>query len=182
MSNEHLIAWIDVETDGLKAQENSLLEIACLVTDPQLNILDEKGFESVILYSPDRAEEMRKNATPFVREMHDKTGLWEKLPFGEPLSRVDYDLHSYLRDFSYQPRMMRLGGNSVRLDLNFVEEFLPNTYSHLHYRFIDVTTVTTLMDWWGNPVRDFKDKEHSAMSDIRESIEELRKAKSILGF
>lgn len=175
------IAWIDVETDGLKAHEKSLLEVACLVTDTDLNILDDTGFEAVILYSPDRVDQMKANADPFVLDMHNTSGLWDKLPYGTPVSQVDLALFDYIRQFSPNKHQARLGGNSVRLDLNFVDEWLPQTYNHLHYRFIDVTTVATLGEWWVDAPIFHKVKAHTAMSDIRESIAELKYLREKMG-
>lgn len=172
-NNQQRIAWVDVETSGLDAKENELLEIACLVTDTDLNILDEQGFEAVILHSPDQVEKMKQTAHPVVLEMHNNSGLWDRLPFGTPVSSVDLMLYDYIRNFA-PAQQIRMGGNSVRLDLNFVNEWLPKTYSHLHYRFIDVTTVATLGEWWLNVPIFRKQKAHTAMNDIRESITELR--------
>ena len=168
------IAWIDVETDGLKAHERSLLEVACLVTDTDLNIIDDEGFEAVILHSPDRVQEMRDNAQQIVRDMHDASGLWDRLPHGTPVQSVDLALYDYIRGFAPEKKSVRLAGNSVRLDLNFTEEWLPNTYQHLTYRFIDVTTVATLAEWWHGIPNFEKQKGHRAMQDIRESINELQ--------
>lgn len=175
-----LLAWVDVETTGLDPNKDALLEVACLVTNTDLEILDERGFERVVLYSPDTAQELRDHAVPYVQDMHDCTGLWDHLPFGTPLHEIDQQMHSYLSDFSAKPRVLRLAGNSVRLDLNFLEAQLPLTYSHLHYRSVDVTAVNSVVSWWGRPVQDHKKKEHTAMSDIRESIEELRSIREVL--
>lgn len=171
---QDIIAWVDVETDGLKAHRKSLLEIACIITDTDLNILDDQGFEEVVLHSPDRVEQMKAETDQFVLDMHTTSGLWDKLPYGTPVSEVDLRLFDYIRHFAPETRQARLAGNSVRLDLNFVDEWLPKTYSHLHYRFIDVTTVATLANWWNNVEVFHKVKAHTAMSDIRESIAELK--------
>ena len=175
---QDVIAWVDVETTGLNPWEGeSLLEVACLVTDTELNLLDEGGFEASVLYSADEVEGMKERAVPFVREMHEKNGLWDQIAFGGEsltLRELDASLLEYVRGFAPEARTARLGGNSVRLDLNFLEKYLPETYAHLHYRFIDVTSVSTLVNWWGDVPKFKKRGAHTAMSDIRESIDELR--------
>lgn len=176
-----VIVWVDVETSGLNpwtgpSERRHLLEVACLVTDTDLNILDEEGFEATVSYSSREVERIRSKAQKIVREMHDANGLWERVAGDEGLSlgELDQALLSYVAEFAPESRLARLGGNSVRLDLNFLEAYLPMTYGHLHYRFLDVTTVSTLLGWWGNVPRFEKRGNHTAMSDIRESIEELR--------
>lgn len=172
------IAWMDVETDGLKTRGGHLLEIACLVTDAELNILDETGYEAVVHYAEPTARLIRERADPFVQQMHDKTGLWVELSRrgkggAKPLTEIDAELFKYLRQFG-RTRTMPLGGNSVRLDFNFVEEFLPKTYGHLDYHMIDVSTVAGLAHrWYPDTERIQKHSDHTAMVDIRESIREL---------
>jgi len=180
-----VIAWVDVETTGLNPWEGeSLLEVACLVTDTDLNILDEKGFESQVEYSARDVEVMWADTRKVVRDMHDANGLWTRLAQEPGLSLGDLDtaLLEYMKGFAPEARTARLGGNSVRLDLNFLEKYLPETYGHLHYRFIDSTTVSTLFNWWGGVPKFEKRGAHTAMSDIRESIEELRYLKSHIKF
>lgn len=184
-----VIAWVDVETSGLNPWEGPesrrcLLEVACVVTDGELNVLDDGGFESLVAYSPGLVDRVREGAQPVVREMHDESGLWDRLRVEEGLSlfEVDCELLSYVSEFAPEPRSARLGGNSVRLDLNFLEASLPMSYAHLSHRFVDVTTVSTLFGWWGGVPRYRKEGVHSAMADVRESLEELRYLKSKVGF
>ena len=184
-----VIAWVDVETSGLNPWEGPesrrcLLEVACVVTDSELRVLDEVGFESLVAYESGEVDGMRAGAQEIVREMHDRSGVWDRLRGGEGMSLVslDYELRDYVGEFAPREKSARLGGNSVRLDLNFVEAYLPVTYRHLHYRFVDVTTVSTLFGWWGGVPRYRKEGVHSAMADVRESLEELRYLKSKVGF
>lgn len=175
MSKDY-IAWVDVETTGLDPNKEALLEVACIITDKDLNIIDPVGFESIVLYSPDSVECMKEQVNDYVRQMHERSGLWDELPGGTPLSVVDEELQTYVLAHTPDAASVRMGGNSLRLDLNFTEKFLPKTYSQLSYRSIDVSTVQALFDWWG--VENVKpmegDADHRAMSDIRGSIEQLR--------
>ena len=170
------IAFIDVETDSLDAHNGHLLEIACLVTDTDLNVLEGEGFHAVVYYSPSDADDMRYAANPVVQEMHDVTGLWHKLsgPKALHLHNVDSRLRKYLSRFG-RAHQMPVGGNSVRLDMNFMDRHLPKTANFLHYQMRDVTTVAKLAQAWYPDLAEFeKRSDHTAMVDIRESIRELQ--------
>lgn len=174
MTQDYL-AWVDVETTGLNSNESHLLEVALIVTDWDLNVLDE-GYSRPVAYSAGTAEGLRDSSNEFVRKMHDKTGLWERLegPDAMPLERIDSDMEIYLRMFAPEPRQARLAGNSVFLDLEFTRAFLPKFYKHLHYRFFDVTGLQEAAHRWLDVPHFEKRLEHSALSDIRESIEQAR--------
>lgn len=181
---EVAIVWIDVETTGLTAHKEQLLEIAVLVTDLDLNLLDETGYQATIAYTPQQAAAMREQAGEYVREMHDRSGLWTTI--ADPERSVAKDVVeasalAYIRRLVPEKRTARIGGNSVRLDLNFLDEHLPAITEHLHYRMVDVSTVTGLAHWWkGVPAFD-KAGSHTAMADIRESIAELAYLREKLG-
>jgi oligoribonuclease len=173
-NKEKEIAWIDVETNGTEDRKNVLLEVACIITDTQLNILDEVGYQAIIQYSAEEVAAIKEVTIPYVIDMHTKTGLWDKLPEGKPLGDVDMELYTYLKSFAPEANTMRLGGNSITLDRNFINRYLPVSGSHLHYRSIDVSSVAGLAQYWYNGLQFSKKNVHSAMDDIRESIEELR--------
>lgn len=167
-----MIAWIDVETSGLDARKNRLLEIACIVTDDELNMVDEVGFHAIVHYTAVEVAQIYCETVPFVQEMHTKTGLWQKLATGTKLARIDVNLEDYLE---YHGALnSRVGGNSVRLDMNFMDRHLPESAQALSYQMCDVTTVAKLaQSWFGTPPF-VKVGAHTAMGDIRESIAELR--------
>lgn len=166
-------AWIDVETTGLDAENKHLLEIACVVTDANLNVLDDAGFQAVIRYSAEEVVGLMLEANEYVVKMHQKTGLWDRLTNGTPVYEVDSGLRDYLARFA-EPRTMPVAGNSVRLDMNFIDRHLPLTSAHLDYHMRDVSSVAGMAgDWYDLPWFD-KHSDHTAMTDIRESIRELR--------
>lgn len=161
-----ILAWTDVETTGLNPKDHFLLEIALVVTDAHLNVLGE--FQSVVQHTP----EVRNFADDYVKRMHDKTGLWDRLVSGEPLWQIDDELTNYISQFA-EPKEARMAGNSVRLDMNFTEKYLPNFYNHLHYRTLDVSTLKfeAAQQW----IPEYEKKQtHAAYDDIRESIAELK--------
>jgi oligoribonuclease len=166
------ITWIDVETSGLDENTEHLFEVAALVTDRNLNILDPNGFNMTIRYSPEEVAAIYETSDPYVQNMHKVTGLWEKLPNGTPLAEVDDKLHEYISQFA-TPKTSWLGGNSITLDRNFLRVNLPQSFGYLSYRSFDVTTVSGLAKaWYG--LNYEKKLLHAAFSDIMESIEELR--------
>lgn len=174
--SEEFITWIDVETTGVEAFNGDvLLEVACLITDRNLNIMDDYGYQAVIHYSETEVENLKASTVPFVVEMHDKTGLWDRLPDGKPRTVVDVELLYYIQQWVPLARSTRLAGNSITLDRNFLTAYLPGVASHLHYRSIDVSTLAGLAQYWSRtPVKYEKKTLHSAFDDINESIEELR--------
>lgn len=178
MTNDN-IAWIDCETTGLTAHKEHLLEIACIVTDRDLNILDEKGYHAVVHYTDVEMFEMMGDATSYVFNMHTETGLWGKLADGTPLKMIDGNLFKYLRRFG-RTGEMPIGGNSVRLDANFMDEHLPRVSGHLSYRLRDVSGLAGFMhDWFEIPFME-KTSDHTAMTDVKESIREAKYYRTLL--
>jgi oligoribonuclease len=177
-----VVAWIDVETTGLDASNDHLLQVACLMTDTKFNVLDETGYEAVIQYPQDVVDNFKlgiepdafNGIDPYVVNMHSRSGLWDRLPDGVHVKKADHDLLAYIQTFAPLWRSARIAGNSVRLDLNFLAEYLPATSKHLHYRFIDVTTLQTVASWHGGVPEFEKQLAHEAMADIRESIAQAR--------
>lgn len=170
------IAWIDVETNGVDAETDVLLEIACLITDSELNILDEKGFSACVYYSPEEVSQILHRTDEFVVNMHNKTDLWNRVSTeGVSLRVLESCLLAYMKKYIPEPKSARLAGNSITLDRNFVNKFLPAVGNHLHYRSFDVSTLAGLANNWYGPEVSYKKKTlHSAFSDITESIEELK--------
>ncbi|XP_068917783.1 oligoribonuclease-like [Tenebrio molitor] len=168
------IVPVDVETTGLRAdQGHLLLEIALRIhrdTAPFAAVADDI-FHRVIRHDKQTAYEL---ADDYVRQMHTDTGLWDELEQGQPLDEVDRDLLAYLQEHIGQ-REGRLTGNSLRLDMNFMETHLPLSAAYLHYRFLDATG----MSWFlhKNFGIDYYEKDpflaHTADGDMRECLNEI---------
>lgn len=169
---EYLVAT-DAETTGLRDQEGHLLlEIAVYLAsaDAPFDLIEPDGFHAIIKH--DRATAYAV-ADDFVREMHEKTGLWDKLEDGTPLEEVDEQLLAYLQKHIGK-RQGRVFGNSIRLDMNFLDTYLPKSAAWLHYRFLDASGLAWFVNrQYGVPFFD-KKRAHTAIGDINESIEELR--------
>lgn len=175
-SAEARIIWGDVETNGVNAFDGDvLLEAAFLVTDGDLNILDETGYQAVVKWSPEHVSRIKLATSDYVVNMHEKTGLWDRLPMGKYREQIDEEALAYLKQFVPEPKTARFAGNSITLDRNFMQANLPGTFEHIHYRSFDVSTVAGLAQMWGGEEIQYQKKTlHSAFSDITESIEELR--------
>lgn len=172
---DDVLAWLDVETTGLNPWTGDrLLQVACIVTGPRLDELDEPR-EWVVRHAAAEVEAMKATVAPFVAAMHEATGLWDRLPGGTELAEVDGQLLDLLTTHSTRPRQVRLAGNSVKLDFDFVDRFLPRSAAWLHYRVVDVTGIAWAarsLGWVGEAPA--KRRTHNAVDDIRESLDELR--------
>lgn len=163
----------DVETTGLDPHSGDLLlEIAVYVVEPvyPYTAADPDGFHAVIKH--DRANAYEQ-ADEYVRQMHERTGLWDRLETGIPEKEVDHQLLEYLQRHIGQ-REGRITGNSVRLDMAFIDTYLPATAAWLHYRIADISSIA----YWahqefGVPYYN-KRQVHAARDDIEESLAELR--------
>ncbi|MFF5171435.1 oligoribonuclease [Micromonospora sp. NPDC000089] len=167
-----LLVWIDCEMTGLDLGSDALIEVAALVTDPDLNVLGE-GVDVVI-----HADEAALEAMPeIVRTMHAKSGLTDEVrrsavTLAEAEDRVLEYVTSHVKD----PRSAPLCGNSIATDRGFIARDMPRLDAHLHYRMIDVSSIKELCRRWyprvyfGQPQKGLA---HRALADIRESIREL---------
>ncbi|GIF15457.1 oligoribonuclease [Actinoplanes teichomyceticus] len=164
--------WIDCEMTGLDLGKDKLIEVAALVTDPELNILGE-GVDLVI-----HADDAALDAMPpVVRDMHAKSGLTEEVRRSTlTMSEAEEIILAYVKEHVPNPRTAPLCGNSIATDRGFLSRDMPALDAHLHYRMIDVSSIKELCRRWyprvyfGQPAKGLS---HRALADIRESIREL---------
>ena len=157
---------------GLDLASDALVEIACVVTDRDLNELDE-GIDLVIKPPAEALDHM----PDLVREMHTTSGLLTELAAGMTLAEAQDQVLAYVRGYVSEARKAPLCGNSIATDRAFLARDLPRLDEYLHYRMIDVSSVKELARRWyprayfASPA---KVGGHRALADIRESITELR--------
>ena len=166
------LVWIDCEMTGLDLARDALIEIACLVTDGDLAVLDE-GIDLVIKPPAEAID----NMLDVVREMHTASGLLQELPAGVTLAEAQDQVLSYVRGHVAEPRKAPLCGNSIATDRSFIARDMPALDAYLHYRMVDVSSVKELARRWYPRVyfaSPPKHGGHRALADIRESIQELR--------
>jgi len=169
--NDRLV-WIDCEMTGLDIARDALIEIACLVTDADLNLLDE-GVDLVIKPPAEALEAMED----VVREMHTASGLLAELSGGIAVTEAQELVLGYVRGHVSEPRKVPLCGNSISTDRWFIARDMPELDAYLHYRMVDVSSIKELARRWyprayfSSPA---KHGGHRALADIRESVQELR--------
>jgi oligoribonuclease len=169
--NDRLV-WIDCEMTGLDIERDALIEIACLVTDAELNLLDE-GVDLIIKPPAEALAGMPE----VVREMHTTSGLLAELPGGIPVAEAGELVLDYVRGHVAEPKRVPLCGNSIATDRWFIARDMPELDAYLHYRMIDVSSIKELARRWyprayfSSPL---KHGGHRALADIRESVQELR--------
>ena len=164
-----MLNWVDIETTGLDAKKDAILEVAIVVTDDDLNELASKS----IVVMPNVSHSMLMSLMDdYVREMHMRSGLIEVLHRGPGPEQAEQALIKFLAENSEKSPMC---GSSVHFDRAFLKEQMPELEKCFAYRNIDVSTLKELVKRW-SPSLEFKidDKPHRALPDIRASIAELR--------
>ncbi len=166
------LVWIDCEMTGLNVEKDCLVEIAVVVTDSELNVLDP-GLDLVIKPNP----ESLKNMSDFVTEMHTASGLINEFDEGHDLDKAEQLVLEYIQRWVSDPRQAPLAGNSIGTDRMFINRYMPTLDAFLHYRNIDVSSIKELTRRWFPKVYfqlPKKDGGHRALADILESIKELK--------
>jgi oligoribonuclease len=167
-----MLAWIDLEMTGLDPARHTIVEIASLVTDDDLTIIEE-GPDLVVHASPDELAQM----DDVVRNMHTTSGLLADMEASTlTLAEAGDQTLAFLKKHIRQPRTVPLAGNSIGTDRRFLATFLPEIEDYLHYRSVDVSTIKELCRRWRPEVykaAPAKRGGHRALQDIRESVSEL---------
>ena len=170
MQNDKLsrLIWIDLEMTGLR-DEDVIVEIATLVTDASLNILSE-GPEIAIW----RTEEELSDIDPWAKEQHSSSGLLARVKSSKiTLKEAEKQTLAFL-SFWAEPDTLPLCGNSVSTDRRFIRKEMPDLDQFLHYRIVDVSTIKELVyRWYPKLTAPEKLSSHTALADIKESVEEL---------
>jgi oligoribonuclease len=167
----HLV-WIDCEMTGLDLVKDKLIEVAVVVTDSELTVLDP-GLDLVI--SADDAD--LDGMTEVVAEMHAKSGLTEQVRASTlTMADAEQQVLAYVKRWVPERRTAPLCGNSIGTDRGFLARDMPELDDHLHYRMVDVSSVKELARRWFPRVyfaQPAKGLAHRALADIIESIREL---------
>jgi oligoribonuclease len=172
MAAADLLVWVDCEMTGLSLASDALIEVACVVTDSELNELD--GGVTVVIKPPATALVQMND---FVTNMHTESGLINELDAGISLAEAEAVLLDYLRRHMADTARPPLCGSSVYVDRGFLARDLPEFDSFLHYRVLDVSSFKEVVRRWYPKVYYASPEKHGghrAMADIRESIAELR--------
>jgi oligoribonuclease len=167
------LVWLDLEMTGLDVTRHVIVEIAVLVTDAELEPLDE-GIDVVVHQPPAALAEM----DDVVRAMHTGSGLLPAIEASTvSLAEAGEQALAYVQRHIPEPGTAPLCGNSIGVDRRFLDRQLPELDAYLHYRSIDVSSLKELCRRWYPAVfkrRPGKRETHRALDDVRESIAELR--------
>ena len=163
---------------GLDVTRDALIEVAVVITDADLNIVDP-GIDVLITPPAEALEGMND----FVRQMHTSSGLLDELPSGTTMEDAQQQVLDYIRRFIPTPKKALLAGNSVGTDKMFLEANMPMVIDHLHYRLVDVSSIKELAKRWYR--KAFEEAPvthggHRALADILESIQELEYYRRVL--
>jgi len=164
---------MDLEMTGLDPARHTIVEVATLITDDQLEVVGE-GPDLVISATADQLAAM----DDVVRNMHTKSGLLDAVRSSTTtLAEAGDATLAFLRQHITAPRSVPLCGNSIGTDRRFLAVWLPEVDDYLHYRSVDVSSVKELVRRWYPEIYSSGPKKagaHRAMDDILESIRELQ--------
>lgn len=167
------LVWIDCEMTGLDIERDALIEIAVVVTDGELNVLDE-GIDIVIHATDEQLAAMPE----VVVKMHAHSGLTDEVRSSAiSLHHAEDQVVDYLSRWLSTPGTTPLCGNSIGVDRGFINRDMPRVDALLHYRMIDVSSIKELARRWYPRVyfnQPEKGLAHRALADILESIRELQ--------
>ena len=175
--NDRLI-WIDLEMTGLDTDNDSIIEIATVVTDGQLNVLAE-GPEYAINHSLATLEAMDE----WNRSQHQRSGLWQRvLDSTITVGQAEARTIAFLQDW-IKAGASPMCGNSICQDRRFLHRQMPRLEKYFHYRNLDVSTIKELAKRWSPAVAAgvSKTSSHTALSDVQDSIAELRHYRQFMG-
>lgn len=168
-SDNNLI-WIDLEMTGLDTDNDLIIEIATIVTDPQLNILDEGPVLAI-----HQADEILNQMDEWNTRQHNQSGLVERV------KNSPYDIaEAESLTLAFLEKFVSAGkspmcGNSICQDRRFMHRLMPKLEQYFHYRNLDVSTIKEIVTRWAPEKDDFaKQGNHLALDDIRDSINELK--------
>ena len=171
MAKADNLIWIDLEMTGLDPEIDTILEIATIVTDGQLNQI-AVGPVIAVHHSDDVLENMNE----WCIKTHGQSGLTERVRQSvTSLAEAEQVTMDFLKDY-IEPGVSPMCGNSIGQDRRFLNRYMSDLHNFFHYRNIDVSTLKELAKRWKPEIMDgFKKKgTHLALEDICESIEELR--------
>ena len=175
MISDNNLIWIDLEMTGLNPEKDVILEIATIITDNFLNILAEGP--SLVIFQP---KEILDTMDEWPKKQHTKSGLIEKVRNSTvSVKQAEQQTLEFVQQYC-TPNTAPLCGNSVYQDRAFLRNYMQNLNSFTHYRLIDVSSVKELVRRWypQDPHAQFKKTDsHRALTDIHESIEELKQYK-----
>jgi oligoribonuclease len=169
--NELNMIWVDMEMSGLEPEKDRILEIAMIVTDPELNVL---AVAPVMVIH--QSDSLLDGMDAWNKSTHGKSGLIDKVRASTSDEAQACEIFlDFLR--GYVPAgKSPMCGNTVHQDRRFMQRYMPKLEAFFHYRNIDVSTIKELCRRWNPQIMKGFEKRgaHTALADIQESIDELK--------
>ncbi len=169
--NASNLIWIDLEMTGLDTNRDYIIEVATIVTDSQLNVLDEGP-----VFAIHQSEEILAGMDEWNTRQHGKSGLTKRVR-ESIVSEVEAEQKTIEFLQQYVPKgKSPMCGNSICQDRRFLARCMPDLEAYFHYRNLDVSTLKELVMRWAPGILNSynKNSSHLALDDIRDSIEELK--------
>ncbi|MBW2526269.1 MAG: oligoribonuclease [Deltaproteobacteria bacterium] len=171
MASDTNLVWVDLEMTGLDPDRCTIVEIATIITSPELEVVAEGP--CLVIHQPD---EVLDQMVEEVRDLHTRSGLLEQIRASSlSLAEAEQRTLAFVREHCREGKSP-LCGNSIWKDRQFIEKYMVSFARFLHYRVVDVSSIKELARrWYGERGKSpEKAEQHRALDDIRESIAELR--------
>lgn len=171
MKNAANLIWMDLEMTGLDPKKERIIEAAIVVTDQDLNILDQSP-----IYVIHQDDELLNNMDQWNTSTHTRTGLIERVKKSTLVERVAEELMLGFISQWVPKGQTPMCGNTIHQDRRFLQAYMPELESYFHYRNIDVSTIKELAKRWKPEILKNLTKKgsHQALEDIIESIDEMK--------
>ena len=166
----HLV-WMDLEMTGLNPEYDRIIEIATIVTDSELNVIEEGP-----VYAISQPQHILDGMDQWNQTHHSASGLLDRIKSeGVDIKEAEATTVAFLEKH-VEERQAPLCGNTIWQDRRFLYNYMPILESYLHYRLVDVSSIKELAKRWRPDIGNgfSKRNEHTALADIRESIAELQ--------
>ncbi|MEZ4254112.1 MAG: oligoribonuclease [Polyangiales bacterium] len=172
MRRDGLMVWMDLEMTGLDPDKERIIEIAALITDGNLEVIEEGP--SLVIHQPDA---LLDQMDEWNTEHHGRSGLTARVRTSTVSEeQAESEMLAFIQKHC-EERTAPLAGNSIHHDRLFLRRYMPRIHNYLHYRIVDVSSVKELVKRWypqTHRTQPPKKEDHRAMDDIRESLRELQ--------
>lgn len=165
------LIWIDLEMTGLDPRRDRIIEIATVVTDENLHVVAEGP-----VFAIHQSDELLNGMDEWNTNQHNKSGLVQRVQESVITEEIAQQLTlDFLREHTVGNKSP-MCGNSIWQDRRFLSAYMPELESYFHYRMVDVSTLKELALRWAPSIYNGLKKEsaHLALSDIHDSINELK--------